>query len=92
MKPVASAGVWGGSAGAPLLTHWHVGQGPGHMGLVARSEAAEPEVGGACDVWYFAVIPHICPFIHGCLLYKLPHWKSLGAAGLLLAPAGPSSG
>lgn len=49
MKPVASAGVWGGSAGAPLLTHWHVGQGPGHMGLVARSEAAEPEVGGACD-------------------------------------------
>lgn len=39
MKPVASAGVWGGSAGVPLLTHWHVGQGPGHMGLVARSEA-----------------------------------------------------
>lgn len=49
MKPVASAGVWGGFAGAPLLTHWHVGQGPGHMGLVARSEASEPEVGGACD-------------------------------------------
>lgn len=31
------------------FTHSLVGQGPGHMGLVARSEAAEPEVGGACD-------------------------------------------
>lgn len=35
----------------------------------------------------FCSHPHTCPFIHGCLLYKLSYWKSLGAAGLLLAPA-----
>lgn len=49
MRPVAAAGGWRGCAGAPSLAHCHEGQGPGHMGLVARSEAPEPEVGGACD-------------------------------------------
>lgn len=49
MKTVAAAGGWRGFAGAPSLAHWHEGQGPAHMGLVARSEAPEPEVGGACD-------------------------------------------
>lgn len=92
MKSVASAGVWGGFAGAPSLAHSHVGQGPGHMGLVARSEAPEPRWVGPVMGVVLCSHPHTCPFIHGCLLYKLPHWKSLGAAGLLLAPAGPSPG
>jgi hypothetical protein len=29
--------------------HWRVGQGPGHSGWAARSEAPGPEVGGAWD-------------------------------------------